>query len=58
MGYIVDFGTEKQNSVCVKQINKAFEFIGINIPEIVIVDGVYNETLETRLWIILPKSKK
>jgi hypothetical protein len=58
VGYIVNFGTKKQKAVRIKQLNKAFDFMGIGRARIVFVNGSYSKTLKTEFWIMPPKSEK
>jgi hypothetical protein len=58
VGYIVNFGTKKQKVFRIKQLNKSFDFMGIDRPGIVIVDGGSGKTLKTEFWIVPPKSEK
>jgi hypothetical protein len=58
IGYIVNFGTKNQKAARIKQLNKAFNFIGIETYRIVIVDGGSAKTVKTELWIVPPKSEK
>jgi hypothetical protein len=59
-GYIVNFGTKKQKTTRLRQLNKAFSFMPINIDRvrIIIVDGGYSKTIKTEFWIVPPKSEK
>jgi hypothetical protein len=51
IAYFINYGSQKQKAIRVKQINKSIDFQMQDGFRMIIVDGGYSKTVKTELWI-------
>jgi hypothetical protein len=55
IAYFLNYGSAKQKTLRIKQINKSINFLMHDSFRLIVVDGGYSKTVKTELWISNPR---